>query len=185
MRLIGYARVSTLEQNESLQVDELEKAGCVRPYVDHASGAKASRPALDEMVASLKDGDVVVVWKLDRLGRSLKNLIDLVDLFKSKGVGFRSLTEGFDTTTPQGELFFQLFGAFAQYERAMVRERTMAGLAAARARGRKGGRPSALSPKQVESARKMYDGKELSVAEIASRLGVHRTTVYRVLQERS
>lgn len=143
--LIGYARVSTLEQNEDLQTDALRKAGCERIYTDHASGAKASRPELDRMLDMLREGDVVAVWKLDRLGRSVQNLTDLMALLQGRGIGFRSLTEQMDTTTPGGVMVFNIFAALAQFERDLIRERTRAGLKAARARGRNGGRPRKLS----------------------------------------
>ena len=139
---IGYIRVSTQEQDEALQRDALEAAGCERLFVDRASGAITSRPALDAMLEQLRAGDVVVVWRLDRLGRSLRHLIDVVNDLQSHGVQLRSLTENLDTSTPSGKLTFHVFGAMAQFERDLIRERTQAGLAAARARGRKGGRPT-------------------------------------------
>jgi DNA invertase Pin-like site-specific DNA recombinase len=143
--IIGYARVSTLEQNEALQTDALDKAGCERLFTDHASGAKAHRPELDRLLDVIREGDTLVVWKLDRLGRSVQNLVDLMNLLQSRGVGFRSLTENMDTTTPGGVLVFNVFAAMAQFERDLIRERTNAGLRAARARGHKGGRPSKLT----------------------------------------
>src|SRR5664280_2379752 len=139
--LIGYARVSTDDQNADLQKDALKKAGCIKVFTDKASGSLASRPQLDRMLDQLRPGDVVVVWRLDRLGRSLKNLIALVEGLAEREVGFRSLSESIDTTTANGKLFFSLMGALAEFERDLIRERTMAGLAAARARGRVGGRP--------------------------------------------
>lgn len=144
--LIGYARVSTLEQREDLQVDALKKAGCERVYTDHASGSRASRPELDRMMEALREGDVLVVWKLDRLGRSVQNLVELMNRLHAMGVEFRSLTEGMDTTTPGGTMIFGMFAVMAQFERDLIRERTMAGLQAARARGHRGGRPPSSTP---------------------------------------
>jgi DNA invertase Pin-like site-specific DNA recombinase len=139
--LIGYARVSTTDQKAELQVDALTAAGCDRVFTDKASGSLASRLQLDRMLDQLRPGDVVVVWRLDRLGRSLKNLIAMVEDLAERGVGFRSLTESIDTTTANGKLFFSIMGALAEFERELIRERTLAGLEAARARGRVGGRP--------------------------------------------
>lgn len=178
---VGYARTSTQDQDASLQVDALKQAGCKLIFTDTASGSKASRPELDRMIEHLREGDVVVVWRLDRLGRSLKNLIELVAIFDERGVGFRSLTESIDTTTTGGRLVFHVFAALAQFERELIVERTNAGLAAARARGRVGGRPKALDDKGVATAQKLYRSNEYSVPEIASMLGVSPATVYRNL----
>ena len=180
--IIGYARVSTLEQNERLQTDALDKAGCERLFTDHASGAKAHRPELDHMLDTVREGDTLVVWKLDRLGRSVQNLVDLMNLLQSRGVGFRSLTENMDTTTPGGILVFNVFAAMAQFERDLIRERTNAGLQAARARGRKGGRPSKLDGKQRERIRELYQGRTLTVQEIADQYHVSRQTIYSVIK---
>src|SRR5664280_2463223 len=179
---IGYARVSTDDQNASLQVDALKNAGCIKVFTDHASGSKASRPELDRMLEQLRVGDVVVVWRLDRLGRSLKNLIALVEDLADRGVGFRSLSESIDTTTANGKLFFSIMGALAEFERDLIKERTMAGLAAARARGRVGGRPSVMNAKKVATAKKLYDCREHTVEVIAQTLGVSRKTIYRHLE---
>ena len=179
---VGYARVSTLEQNEDLQTDALKKAGCERIFTDHASGAKASRPQLDRMLDMLRRGDTVVVWKLDRLGRSVQNLVDLMDRFQKMGVEFRSLTENMDTSTSGGVLIFNIFSALAQFERDLIRERTMAGLKAARARGRKGGRPSKLSDKDIAMIRQLYDSRTVTVQEIADRFDVSRSTIYKALE---
>jgi DNA invertase Pin-like site-specific DNA recombinase len=179
--LIGYARVSTDDQNASLQVDALKKAGCVKVFTDHASGSKASRPELDRMLDQLRPRDIVVVWRLDRLGRSLKNLIALVEDLAEKGVGFRSLCESIDTTTANGKLFFSIMGALAEFERDLIQERTKAGLLAARARGRVGGRPSVMNAKKIEKARKLYDSRNHTVTEIAEMLGVSPATIYRHL----
>jgi DNA invertase Pin-like site-specific DNA recombinase len=179
--LIGYARVSTDDQNAQLQVDALMAAGCIKVFTDKASGSLAKRPHLDKMLDQLRPDDVVVVWRLDRLGRSLKNLIALVEDLAARGVGFRSLSESIDTTTANGRLFFSVMGALAEFERDLIRERTNAGLAAARARGRVGGRPPVMTPQKIEVARQMYDSKEHTVEAIAHTLGVSRKTVYRHL----
>ncbi len=179
--LLGYARVSTTEQNPDLQVDELTAAGCWKVWTDHASGALDRRPQLDAVLEQLRPGDTLVVWRLDRLGRSLRHLIDVVTALDERGVGFRSLRESIDTTTAGGRLVFHLFGALAQFEREIIRDRTLAGLTAARARGRVGGRPSKLSVEQRRQARKMYDERELTVEQIGQVLGVSRTSIYRAL----
>src|ERR1017187_1784158 len=179
---IGYARVSTDDQDAALQVDALKNAGCLKVFTDKASGSLANRPQLDRMLDQLRPGDVVVVWRLGRLGRSLKNLISLVEDLADRGVGFRSLSESIDTTTANGKLFFSIMGALAEFERTLIRERTMAGLAAARARGRVGGRPPTMTPDKVKVARQMYDAKEHTVEAIAKTLGVSRKTIYRHLE---
>ncbi len=179
--LLGYARVSTTEQNPDLQVDELTAAGCWKVWTDHASGALDRRPQLDAVLEQLRPGDTLVVWRLDRLGRSLRHLIEVVTGLDSRGVGFRSLRESIDTTTAGGRLVFHLFGALAQFEREIIRDRTVAGLTAARSRGRVGGRPSKLSVEQVRQARRMYDARELTVEQIGAVLGVSRTSIYRAL----
>ena len=176
---IGYARVSTLDQNLDLQNDALKKSGCEKIYSDTLSGANASRPGLDECLGYARRGDTVVVWKLDRLGRSLKNLIEVVRDLEARGVGFKSLQENIDTTTPGGKLVFHVFASLAEFERDLVRERTQAGLAAARARGRTGGRKPALDAKKREIARALYQNEELSISEICRTLGVSRATFYR------
>ncbi len=173
--------MSTLEQNPDLQVDELTAAGCWKVWTDHASGALDRRPQLDEVLEQLRPGDTLVVWRLDRLGRSLRHLIEVVTGLDDRGVGFRSLRESIDTTTAGGRLVFHLFGALAQFEREIIRDRTVAGLSAARARGRVGGRPSKLTAEQVRQARRMYDARELTVEQIGAVLGVSRTSIYRAL----
>jgi DNA invertase Pin-like site-specific DNA recombinase len=178
---IGYARVSTLEQDEALQHDALTAAGCERVFVDRVSGKLEHRPALDAMLDQLRPGDSVTVWRLDRLGRSLRHLIDVVADLEARGVAFRSLTESIDTSTPGGKLTFHLFGALAEFERDLIRERTMAGLAAARARGRMGGRPTVWTPAKLKVARSMYSDGEHDVATIARVVGVSRASVYRAL----
>lgn len=179
--LIGYARVSTVEQNLDLQQDALKNVGCERIFVDTISGAKSVRPGLDECLAFVRPGDTLVVWKLDRLGRSLKHLIEEVQRLDERGIGFKSVQEHIDTTTPGGKLVFHVFGALAEFERDLIRERTNAGLAAARARGRKGGRKALLDAKKQEIARSLHTNPGLSVGEICKTLGVSRTTFYRAL----
>jgi DNA invertase Pin-like site-specific DNA recombinase len=180
--LIGYARVSTEEQNLDLQRDALQKAGCSRIFTDHISGTKARRPGLEEALSHLRSGDTFVVWRLDRLGRSLRHLIDAVTDLQEKEIGFKSLTEAIDTTTSGGKLVFHIFGALAEFEREIIRERTQAGLAAARARGRNGGRRKRLTEKQIEMARSLYASKTHTVDEICKTLGIGRTTFYRYVQ---
>ena len=179
--LIGYARVSTQEQSPRLQLDALEAAGCGKVFVEKASGAQRDRPELKAALGYLRDGagDVLVVWKLDRLARSLKQLIETVEGLEARGIGFRSLTEAIDTTTAGGRLVFQIFGALAEFERQVIRERTTAGLAAARARGKKGGRPPALSPKDLTAARALLRDPAITVEEVARRLKVAPATLYR------
>lgn len=179
--LLGYARVSTAEQNADLQTDELTAAGCVRVYTDHASGVLDTRPQLDRLLADLLPGDTLVVWRLDRLGRSLRHLIETVTALEERKVGFRSLRENIDTTTPGGRLVFHLFGALAQFEREIIRDRTVAGLASARARGRQGGRPPKLSSDQIRTARRLYDERQHTVEQIGQMFGVSRTAIYRAL----
>lgn len=179
--IYGYARVSTGDQTTDLQKDALVKAGCDKIFTDVASGAKAHRPELDHMLDLLREGDTVVVWKLDRLGRSMQNLVDLMTTFDAKGVQFRSLTEAIDTSTPGGTLVFNIFGSLAQFERDLIRERTRAGLEAARVRSRKGGRPAKLDEKQVREVRRLYASKTVTVDQIAAMMHVGRTTIYRCL----
>ena len=180
--LLGYARVSTPDQDLSLQKDALLAAGCFRVFEDIASGAKTARPDLEKLLEYARPGDTLVVWKLDRLGRSLPHLISIVNQLAEREISFRSLTEGFDTATPGGKLVFHLFGALAEFERDLIRERTYAGLAAARARGRFGGRKPALTETQIEVARSMHGAKKHTLAEIARTLRVSRATIYRALE---
>ena len=179
-RKIGYARVSTDEQELNLQTDALEHAGCHELFTDKTSGAKSQRPGLDQALSALQEGDVFVVWKLDRLGRSIRDLIAFVDQLHEQGVQFCSLTDSIDTTTPAGRFFFHVMAALAEMERDLIRERTRAGLEAARARGKKGGRRP-ISPKdpKVRAAKKMHEDKSLSISEICSTLDISRTTFYR------
>lgn len=179
--IVGYARVSTLEQNLELQRDALERAGCERIYEDHASGASTERPGWAQASDVLREGDTLVVWRLDRLGRSLKHLIDTINELDNRGVGFKSLTESIDTTTPGGRLVFHIFGALAEFERELIRERTRAGLAAARARGLKGGRPKKLTARQIASAQRLLEDRSHTVTEVAEVFGVARSTLYRAL----
>ena len=179
--LLGYARVSTVDQNPDLQLDELRAAGCYQLWVDAASGTLDRRPELDAVLAALRPGDTLVVWRLDRLGRSLRHLLEVVTALEDRGVGFRSLREAIDTTTPGGRLVFHMFGALAEFEREIIRERTVAGLSAARARGRSGGRPTVMGPEKTQAARRMYDEREHTVEQIAGILGVSRTSIYRAL----
>src|SRR3954452_2413474 len=179
--LIGYARVSTLEQNLDLQEDALEAAGCQKIYTDKTGGAKAERPGLERALADVRPGDSLVVWKLDRLGRSLKHLIETVTALSNRGVGFRSLTEAIDTTTPGGRLIFHIFGALGQFERDLIQERTRAGLTAATVRGRKSGRKPVITGEKLNRARGMV-GTGLTVREIATRLKVGKTALYEALR---
>ena len=179
--LLGYARVSTDDQTTRLQLDALEAAGCERTFSERASGASTERPVLAEVLSHSRQGDTLVVWRLDRLGRSLPHLIETVQKLEGAGVALKSLTEGIDTTTPNGRLIFHLFGALAQFERELIRERTMAGLAAARARGRKGGRPPKLSAEKLRVAQRLLKDPESTVSEVARTLGVHRSTLHKAL----
>ena len=178
---LGYARISTVDQTPQLQLDELAAAGCYRTFVDKASGALDERRELANVLDHLRPGDTLVVWRLDRLGRSLRHLIDIMARLEQRGVGLRSLHESIDTTTASGKLVFHIFGAMAEFERDLLRERTMAGLAAARARGRKGGRPRVMDARKVARARQLYAEGSLTVAEIAAGLKVSRASIYRYL----
>src|SRR5918911_328837 len=163
--LVGYARVSTTDQTLNLQHDALTKAGCTKIFTDTASGAQAERKGLTEALSYVRAGDTLVVWKLDRLGRSLKDLITRITELETRKIGFKSLTEQIDTTTSGGKLIFHIFGALAEFERDIIKERTNAGLQAARARGRKGGQPKALTPKQAAIAQALYDDKTNAIAD--------------------
>jgi DNA invertase Pin-like site-specific DNA recombinase len=180
--LIGYARISTDDQNLDLQRDALKKAGCEQIFTDRVSGTKANRPGLTEALSHLRSGDILVVWRLDRLGRSLRHLIDTITELQERGVGFKSLTENIDTTTSGGRLVFNIFASLAEFEREIIRERTQAGLTAARARGKLGGRPKALSESKAEMARQLYLDRTHSIAEICQTLGISRTTFYRYVK---
>src|SRR4051812_18935335 len=183
--LIGYARVSTHDQTLALQQDALNKAGCDQIYTDTASGSAAERSGLEQALSHLRKGDTLVVWRLDRLGRSLRHLIETVTALDERGIGFRSITENIDTTTSGGKLVFHIFGALAEFERDIIRERTQAGLQAARARGRRGGRPKRQpSSRKVAMARALYTDKTNSVSEICRTLGISRATLYRYLNQK-
>src|SRR5262245_58005533 len=180
--LIGYARVSTDDQTTALQIAALKRAGCKRIFEEKASGAKADRPELAKAMTIAREGDVLVVWKLDRLGRSLPHLITTICGLADGGVGFRSLTENVDTTSPGGKLVFHLFGALAEFERDIIRERTMAGLAAARAQGRIGGRRRVMSAEDLKLARTLIADPAWTRNAIAARIGVSHMTVFRELK---
>src|SRR5450432_943868 len=177
--LIGYARVSTPDQNLDLQDDALRKAGCEKVFSEIGSGAKSDRAVLSEALEFARKQDTLVVWKLDRLGRSLKHLIDTVTGLQKRSVGFRSLQENLDTTSPGGKLFFHIFGALAEFERDIIRERTNAGLVAARARGRLGGRPRLLDSKKIQMAKALLLNGQTSIKDVCLTLGCSKATLYR------
>lgn len=179
--LIGYARVSTDDQNLHLQHDELKKAGCEKFFDDKITGSKIERPGLDSAIEYAREGDVIVVWRLDRLSRSLKDLIDVVALLDSKKIGLKSLHESIDTTSSSGKLIFHIFGALAEFERNLIRERTHAGLKAARARGKMGGRPKKLSSDKISLVSQLYQTKQYSVAQICNVIGISKPTLYKYL----
>ena len=177
--LIGYARVSTQDQNPELQMDALEKAGCEKIFVEKRSGAQRERPELQAALEYMRPGDTLVVWKLDRLARSLKQLIETVEILDSQEMGFQSLTEALDTTTSSGRLVFHIFAALAEFERSIIRDRTLAGLASARERGRVGGRPPALSKEDIVKARAMLRDTEITIKQVADTLRVSVSTLYK------
>jgi DNA invertase Pin-like site-specific DNA recombinase len=179
--LVGYARVSTLDQHPELQEDALDRAGCERVFTDKASGTREDRPELADCLAYLRPGDTLVVWRLDRLGRSVRHLIDVVTGLRDRGVEFRSLTEGFDTATIGGKLVFHIFAALAEFERELIAERAAAGRQAARSRGRVGGRPAKLTAAQQLTVRMLVATGGLTVADLAEQFGVGRSTIYRAL----
>lgn len=180
--LVGYARVSTDDQNLNLQRDALDQAGCEQIFEDHLSGAKAERPGLHQALQYARAGDTIVVWRLDRLSRSLKDLIEMVTLLESKGIGLKSLQEAIDTSSSSGKLIFHIFGALAEFERNLIRERTQAGLQAARARGRKGGRPKSLNKDKQALAVKLYDEKKHTVDQICEMMGISKPTLYKYIE---
>ena len=180
---IGYARVSTQEQNLDLQQDALKKAGCKKIITDEASGSLADRPGLAKLRDALREGDTLIVWRLDRLGRSLKHLIEFIYDLETKKIGFKSLHETIDTTTPTGKLTFHIFGALAEFERNLIKERSMAGLVAARARGRLGGRPKRLNVNKRQLVIEMYKDRKRTVKEICQMVGISKPTLYKYLQE--
>lgn len=181
--LIGYARVSTQEQNLELQINALREAGCKKIFMEKASGAQRDRPELKAALEYMRpnEGDVLVVWKLDRLARSLRQLIDTVEELEKDAIGFKSLTEAIDTTSSGGKLIFHIFGSLAEFERGLIRERTIAGLKAARAAGKVGGRPSSLKQEDVTAAQALLSNPKITVKEVAHRLNVDASTLYRYL----
>jgi len=181
--LIGYARVSTHEQNLDLQRDALKQAGCDKIFVDEVSGATAARPGLEQAMEILREGDVLAVWRLDRLGRSLKHLIELVGEFDERKIGFKSLQESIDTSTSGGKLIFHVFAALAEFEHNLIQERTKAGLVAARARGRKGGRPPKLNEKKRKAVIQLYNERKQSIDEICRIMEISKPTLYSYVRE--
>jgi DNA invertase Pin-like site-specific DNA recombinase len=182
---IGYARVSTTDQNLDMQLNELEKAGCEKIYKEKLSGKNTERPELQKLLSEIRKGDQVVVWKLDRIGRSIKNLIDIVDQFKIQGVDFISLHNQIDTSTPTGRFTFNLFAALAEFEREMIVERTMAGLQASKQKGIKAGRKPGLTPENLKAAKRAYRMKtkeNYSITEIVEILKIGKSTLYRYLK---
>jgi DNA invertase Pin-like site-specific DNA recombinase len=177
--LVGYARVSTQDQKPHLQTDALKSAGCEKIFEEKASGAQRDRPELKAALDYIRAGDTLVVWKLDRLARSLKQLIETIEDMEDRGIGFKSLTENIDTTTSGGKLIFHIFASLSEFERSIIRERTRAGLDAARARGKKGGRPPSLTKKDIQAAKAMLADPEITVEEVAARLKVAPSTLYR------
>ncbi len=183
--LIGYSRVSTNDQNLDLQIDNLKSAGCEKIFRDKLSGAKSIRPGLEKLYENIREGDTVIVWRLDRLGRSLKDLIEIINKFQSKGVTFKSITENIDTTTASGELIFHIFCSLAQFERRLIKERINAGIAAAKARGKIVGRKKGLSKeaeKKAFLASALYTKNEWSTTEICNHLNISRATLYKYLK---
>lgn len=180
---IGYARISTNEQSLDSQSDKLKNVGCEKIYTDILSGAKIERTQLNEMLEYIRKDDLVIVYRLDRLGRSLKDLIDIINKIHLKGASFLSLTENIDTTTSTGQLMFHITGAFAEFERNIIRERTKVGLESARARGRKGGRPTIMTEEKIKMAKVLHKDKNISVKEILNQLGVKRTQFYKMLKK--
>lgn len=180
--LLGYARVSTDDQNLDLQHDALKKAGCEKFYDDHMTGSKINRPGLEAAIEFAREGDIIVVWRLDRLSRSLKDLIEMVALLDEKKIGLRSLHESIDTSSSSGKLIFHIFGALAEFEHNLIRERTHAGLQAARARGRKGGRPKKLSDDKAQLAMQLYNNKNHSIQQICTLIGISKPTLYKYLK---
>lgn len=181
--LIGYARISTDDQNLNLQMDALQLAGCEKIYSDRISGVKALRPGLSLALEVARTGDVLVVWRLDRLGRSLKDLIETMETLDKRGIGLSSLQESITTTNNSGRLIFHLFGALAEFERNLIRERTTAGLVAARARGHRGGRPKALDPAKRQLAVKLYAEGQHTIVEICRLMGISKPTLYNYIAE--
>ncbi len=185
---IGYARVSTKDQSLNMQTEALKQAGCIQIYEEIASGAKTARPVLDEVMRNLREGDTLVIWKLDRLGRNLAHLIHLTNKLIEKKIGLISLNDPIDTSTAQGRMIFGIFATLAEFERELIRERTQAGLKSARARGRKGGRPKGLTQAAIEKsliAETLYRSGNIPVKKIAEQLGISKTTLYLYLRYRN
>lgn len=180
--LIGYARVSTDDQNLHLQYDALKNAGCEKIFDDQITGSKIQRPGLEAALEFARENDVIIVWRLDRLSRSLKDLIEMVALLDSKKIGLKSLHESIDTSSSSGKLIFYIFGALAEFERNLIRERTHAGLQAARARGRHGGRPKKLSTDKTKLAIQLYEGKQHNIQKICELVGVSKPTLYKYIK---
>lgn len=180
---IGYVRVSTLEQNYELQEDALNEVGCEKIIYDKVSGSSSERPGLNELKSFIREGDTLIVWRLDRLGRSLKDLIDWIKYFEERDIAFESLHESINTKSSVGKLVFHLFGALAEFERNLISERTQAGLKAARARGRIGGRPKSLNDNKIKLLNTLYKGKEHSIAEICELMGISKPTLYKYVRD--
>jgi len=179
---VGYARVSSDDQNLDLQLDALRKAGCKKILEDRKSGARADRPGLTRLMETVREGDVVVIWRLDRLGRSLRDLLDLAARLEAEGVGLKCIQDNIDTTSSGGKFIFQVFGALAEFERNIIKERTQAGLAAARARGRTGGRPKALDSKEQRLLVKLHKAREHSIAQLCRMFNISKPTLYSYLE---
>jgi len=183
--LIGYARISTLLQNSDLQHDALTQAGCEKIFTDKISGTVSERPALTKVKETLRHGDTLVVWRLDRLGRSLKDLIEWMNYLENEGISLKSLQESIDTSTATGKLVFHIFASMAEFERNLIKERTMAGLSAARARGRVGGRPKKMNEDKRKLAVRLYQEKHHSVDAICEMMGISKPTLYSYVREKS
>lgn len=180
--LIGYSRVSTNDQSLDSQVDKLKQYGCEKIFTDVVSGAKSERTGLSNMLEYVRSGDTIVVCRLDRLGRGLKDLINLINTFQERNINFKSLTENIDTSTPTGKLMFHISGAFAEFERNIIRERTKAGLESARARGKNGGRPTVMTEDKIKMAKSLYKDKSLDITSIVKQLGVCKATFYKMIK---
>lgn len=180
---IGYARISTADQKLNLQIDALEKEGCTKIFTDTISGTRADRPGFDDLLSYIRPGDTLVVWKLDRLGRTMSFLVRLIDQFDKKGVNFKSLTEGIDTTTTVGKFTFNIFGSLAQFERDMIRERSLAGQAAAKARGERTGRPKKHDIRKRKLVKEMYRSQKYTIKAICNMLDITKPTLYRYIKE--
>ena len=181
--LVGYSRVSTNDQSLNSQIDKLKEFGCEKIFTDVISGSKSERKGLKEMLDYLRENDTVVVFRLDRLGRSLKDLIDIMNLFKNKNIHFKSISENIDTATPTGKLIFHITGAFAEFERNIIRERTKAGIESARTRGRKGGRPTKMTEERIKMAKILHNDKSLSINDILKQMNIKRGLFYRMLKK--